>query len=170
MLFLGGYGHMPNVDAVLWFVEEILPRVREQLPGVTFTVAGSHPSQEILALQNEKLRVTGYVPDLRPLFEKLRVFVAPLRYGAGVKGKIVTSMMYGVPVVTTSIGNEGLNLTDGQEALIADGPEAFAASTVELYTNQALWERLAQEAQTYTHRHFGAEKARQSIQTVLMSL
>ena len=82
--------------------------MREQLPEVTFTIAGSNPSQEILALQNEGLRVTGYVPDLRPLFEKSRVFVAPLRYGAGVKGKIVTSMMYGVPVVTTSIGNEGL--------------------------------------------------------------
>jgi GT2 family glycosyltransferase/MoaA/NifB/PqqE/SkfB family radical SAM enzyme/glycosyltransferase involved in cell wall biosynthesis len=167
MLFLGGFNHLPNVDAVLWFVKEILPRVRELLPEVTFTVAGSHPSQEILALQNEGLRVTGYVPDLRPLFEKTRVFVAPLRYGAGVKGKIVSSMVYGVPVVTTSIGNEGLNLTDGQEALIADGPEAFAARTVELYTNQALWERLAHEAQTYVNRHFGAEKAQQLIQTVM---
>jgi glycosyltransferase involved in cell wall biosynthesis len=167
ILFLGGFNHSPNVDAVLWFVKEILPRVRERLPEVTFTVAGSHPSQEILALQDEGLRVTGYVPDLRPLFEKPRVFVSPLRYGAGVKGKIITSMVYGVPVVTTSIGNEGLNLTDGQEALIADEPEAFAARTVEIYTNQALWERLAHEAQTYVRHHFGTERARQLMQTVL---
>ena len=170
ILFLGGFGHLPNVDAVLWFVKEILPRIREQLPEVTFTVAGSNPPQEILALQNESLRVTGYVPDLQPLFEKARVFVAPLRYGAGVKGKIITSMVYDVPVVTTSIGNEGINLADGQEALIADGPEAFAASTVELYTNQALWERLAHEAQTFVRHHFGVEKAQQLIQTVMRIL
>jgi GT2 family glycosyltransferase len=167
ILFLGGYDHLPNVDAVLWFVKEILPRVREQLPEVTFTVAGSHPPPEILLLQNEGIRVTGYIPDLGPIFEKSRVFVAPLRFGAGVKGKIITSIVYGVPVVTTGIGNEGFDLADGQEALIADAPEAFAAKVVELYSNKALWERLAQGAKTYVLRHFGAEKARQLIQTVI---
>jgi GT2 family glycosyltransferase len=167
MLFLGGFNHLPNVDAVLWFVNEILPRVRQRLPEVTFTVAGSNPSPEILALHNEGLRVTGYVPDLGPLFDQARVFVAPLRYGAGVKGKIVTSMVYGVPVVTTSIGNEGLNLADGQEALMADEPEAFAAGTVEVYTNQALWERLALGAHKYVSGHFGAEKTRHLMQEVL---
>jgi O-antigen biosynthesis protein len=167
LLFLGGFNHLPNVDAVLWFVREILPRVRERLPEVSFTVAGSNPPQEILALQHEGLRVTGYVPDLGPLFEKTRVFVAPLRYGAGVKGKIITSMVQGVPVVTTSIGNEGLNLAPGQEALIADDAAAFAARLVEIYTNQALWERLARQAQTYVRHHFSKAKARQLMQTVL---
>jgi GT2 family glycosyltransferase len=167
ILFLGGYDHLPNVDAVLWFVKEILPRVREKLPEVTFTVAGSHPPPEILLLQNEGIRVTGYIPDLGPIFEKSRVFVAPLRFGAGVKGKIITSIVYNVPVVTTGIGNEGFDLSDGQEALIADAPEAFAAKVVELYSNKALWERLAQGAQTYVRRHFSAEKARQLIQIVL---
>lgn len=167
ILFLGGFGHTPNVDAVWWFVQEILPRVRERLPEVTFTAAGSHPSPEILALQNERVRVTGYVPDLRPLFEKARVFVAPLRYGAGVKGKIVNSLVYGVPVVTTSIGNEGLDLAHGREALIADEPEAFAAQIVELYANKALWERLASGAQDYVRRHFGAERARKLLKDVL---
>jgi GT2 family glycosyltransferase/MoaA/NifB/PqqE/SkfB family radical SAM enzyme len=167
ILFLGGYDHLPNVDAVFWFVKEIFPRVREQLPEVTFTVAGSNPPPEILLLQNEGIRVTGYIPDLGPIFEKSRVFVAPLRFGAGVKGKIITSMMYGVPVVTTGTGNEGFDLADGQEALIADAPETFAAKVVELYSNKSLWDHLAQGAQTYVRRHFGAEKARQLIQTVL---
>ena len=167
LLFLGGFNHQPNVDAVIWFVQEILPRVREQLPEVTCTVAGSQPTPEILALQNQGVRVTGYVPDLLPLFEESRVFVAPLRYGAGVKGKIVTSMVYGVPVVTTSIGNEGINLADGREVLIADDPETFAAHTVELYTDQSLWERLAHAAQVYARHHFGTEKARQLMQAVM---
>jgi glycosyltransferase involved in cell wall biosynthesis len=167
ILFLGGFGHNPNVDAVLWFVEEILPRVKNQIPEVTFTVAGSNPTQEILALQNDNLQVTGYVPDLGPLFKKARVFVAPLRYGAGVKGKIITSLVEGVPVVTTSIGNEGLNFANGQEAFVADDPETFAAQTVELYTNQALWERLAKNGQDYLQRHFSSENAQWIIQEIL---
>ena len=167
IIFLGGFDHPPNVDAVLWFAKEIFPRVKKQLPDVIFTVAGSNPPQEILALQNVDLCVTGYVPDLGPLFEKSRVFVAPLRYGAGVKGKIINSMVSGVPVVTTSIGDEGLNLSEGQEALITDDPEVFAAKTVELYTNQALWERLAKNALAYVQRHFSSEKAQQLMQDIL---
>jgi glycosyltransferase involved in cell wall biosynthesis len=167
ILFLGGFDHHPNADGVRWFVSEIFPQIKQRLPDVRFTVAGHNPPREILALENDGLRVMGYVPDLGPLFEKSRVFVAPLRYGAGVKGKIVTSMMHGVPVVTTSIGNEGLDLADGREASIADTPEAFAAQTVELYDNRALWERLAHGAQTYVRRHFEASKAQQLIQEAL---
>lgn len=167
IIFLGAFNHMPNVDAVSWFVQEILPRVRARLPGVTFTVVGSYPAPEILALKNEEVLVTGYVPDLRFFFEKARVFVAPLRYGAGVKGKIVSSMMSGVPVVTTNIGNEGMDLADEQEVLIADDPEAFAQRTIELYTNRALWERLAYGGKTYVHRHFGREKARKLMEVVM---
>jgi len=167
IIFLGAFNHMPNVDAVLWFVQEILPRVRARLPGVTFKVVGSYPTPEILALQNEGLLVTGYVPDLRPFFEKARVCVAPLRYGAGVKGKIVNSMVSSVPVVTTSIGNEGMDLADEQEALIADDPETFALKTVELYTNKALWQRLACGAQAYVRSQFDRKKARQLMQKVM---
>ena len=166
ILFLGGFGHLPNVDAVLWFVKEIFPRVKKQIPGVTFTVAGSNPTPEILALQNKDLRVTGYVPELSPLFEISRVFVAPLRFGAGVKGKIITSLVHGVPVVTTSIGNEGLNLADAQEALIADDPEAFAAKTVELYKNGILWDKVAKNAEDYLKCHFSVEKAKQLMQDI----
>ena len=121
-------------------------------------MAGSHPTQEILALAKEDLQVTGYVPDLDPLFAKSRVFVAPLRYGAGVKGKIITSMVEGLPVVTTTIGNEGLNLADGREGFIADDPEAFAAQTVELYTNQALWERMVTNANDFIQRNYSSRK------------
>jgi FkbM family methyltransferase len=168
ILFLGGLGHPPNADAVRWFVAEIFPRVKQQLPEVTFTVAGSHPPREILALQREDLRVTGYVPDLGPLFAKSRVFVAPLRFGAGVKGKILTSIVEGVPVVTTSIGDEGLDLANGQEAFIADDPEAFAARTVELYTNQALWESMATKAWDFIQRNFSFQKARHLIEAVIL--
>ena len=166
ILFLGGFGHPPNEDAVLWFVEEILPRVKQHLPEITFTVAGSKPTEKILALEKKDLQVTGYVADLVPLFAKSRVFVAPLRYGAGVKGKIVTSMLEGVPVVTTSIGNEGLNLANGQEALIADDPAAFASHIVELYTNQNLWDELSRHGQAYVHRHFSSEKAQRLMEDI----
>src|SRR5262249_50237716 len=94
---------------------------------------------------------------------RVRVSVAPLRYGAGVKGKIVTSLQQGVPVVTTSIGNEGLDLEDGKEALLADDAESFAALTVELYTNPGVWNRLAATGSDYVRRHFCRDKDRAAI-------
>jgi polysaccharide pyruvyl transferase CsaB len=110
LIFIGGFLHKPNEDAVVFFVEEILPLIRKILPDVTFVCVGSDPSERILALASDGITVTGYVPDVSPIFENSRVFVSPLRYGAGMKGKIGQSMGYGLPVVTTTIGAEGIGL------------------------------------------------------------
>ena len=146
--FLGGYRHPPNVDAVRWFVADIFPALRRLERGIRFIIAGANPTDEVRALACDDIVVTGLVEDLRDLFDRVRVFACPLRVGAGVKGKIAAAMSYGVPVVTTSIGAEGMDLQQGRHALLADEPAAFAAACLRAYHDEALWRRLSEAGQT----------------------
>lgn len=143
LFFIGGFQHEPNLDAMHYFVETLLPRIRRQLPDVKLKIVGSHMPASICALQSANIDVVGYVADVEPCFAHARVFIAPLRHGAGMKGKIGHSLSQGLPVVTTRIGAEGIGLRDGIEALIADDPDEFADAVVRLYQDEALWSKLA---------------------------
>ncbi|MEM3896273.1 MAG: glycosyltransferase [Archaeoglobaceae archaeon] len=167
IMFLGGFNHLPNVDGVKWFVKEIFPEIKKHLPDVRFYVVGSDPPKEITSLKNPDIIVTGYVKDLEPYLENSRVFVAPLRYGAGVKGKINMAMSHGLPVVTTSIGAEGMHLIDGENALIADNPKDFAEKVVELYTDEELWKKLSKNSIEHTKKYFSYERAKERILEIL---
>lgn len=156
--FLGGYGHPPNVDAVLYFVNEIFPLLRQAEPGIRFLIAGARAPEEIKALACDDIEVLGMIEDLRDLFDRARVFVCPLRAGAGVKGKVASSMSYGLPVVSTDIGVEGAGLEDGTHVLVANGAEAFATSTLRLYHDEALWNRLSREGQRYVKANLSIGK------------
>jgi GT2 family glycosyltransferase len=145
--FLGGFRHTPNVDAVQFFVREVFPKLKRAQPGIRFIIAGAHPPEAVKALAAEDVIVTGMVPDLRDLFDAVRVFVCPLRAGAGVKGKVSTAMSYGVPVVMTSISAEGMELSDGEHMLLADTPAALAAACLRAYRDEALWQRLSDAGQ-----------------------
>ncbi|MBW4022565.1 MAG: glycosyltransferase [Proteobacteria bacterium] len=143
LLFLGGFWHTPNGDAVLWFAEQVWPRIRARLPGLVFRIAGADPTPEVMALGRlPGIEVLGYVADLAPLFDAARVFVAPLRYGAGMKGKVGQSLIHGLPVVTTPIGAEGMALADDEHLLLAETAEDFAAAVLRLCADDALWRRL----------------------------
>jgi O-antigen biosynthesis protein len=154
LLFVGHYSHSPNEDAVSYFVKEIFPLIRQDIPGVVFYMVGSNITETVKSLASRDVVAVGYVPDLMPYLEGCRVFVAPLRYGAGIKGKIAQSMGFGLPVVTTSIGAEGMNLIDGEHVLIADSPAAFASAVVRLYTNDLLWEEMSQNALLHIKLNF----------------
>ncbi len=169
ILFLGGFAHPPNHDAVEYFIKDIWPLIRSKLPDVNFYIIGSNPPESLTGLvQGHKgVFMVGYVKDITQYFQRARVFVAPLRYGAGVKGKIVTSISYGVPVVTTSIGNEGIDMTDGQQCLLADIPEEFASKTIELYNNKEIWEKLARNSIKFVNDNFARDTARKKIMGVL---
>lgn len=144
LLFIGNYNHPPNVDAVQWLCESVMPIVWRSVPDAVVTLAGSNPGEAVQALKSERARVTGYVPDAGPLFRKSRLFVAPLRFGAGMKGKIGQALEYGLPVVTTPVGAEGLGMRDGENAAIAPPePEAFAAAIVSLYGDAERWQRIS---------------------------
>ena len=166
LIFVGGFWHRPNLDAVVYFVQEILPRVHRQLPDATFTVIGSHMPDSIKSLESPSIRCVGHVADLAPHFSAARVFVAPLRYGAGMKGKIGQSISYGVPVVTSTVGSEGLMLVHGENAMIADTPERFADSIVHVYHDESLWTSISNSARLHIARHFSVEAVRPLVERV----
>lgn len=154
IVFIGGYLHRPNVDAMLWFCREVWPLVLRRGFSGRLIVTGSDVPAELSALASETIEIRGYVADLATLFDSSRLSVAPLRYGGGIKGKIVSSLSYGVPVVATSIGAEGMGLRDERDILIADEPDAIADQIVRLYDDPRLWRRLSRNGYEQFVRRF----------------
>ena len=163
LLFVGNYAHRPNSDAVHFFMREIFPVVRQSLPEAKVFIVGDNASEQFLAYRSEQVQITGYLPDIDPLLQGCRVFVAPLRFGAGVKGKVGEAMSYGLPVVTTSIGAEGFGLLNEWSAMIADDPQAFAAAIVRLYSEKELWQCLAQNSRQHLAENFTPEVIAKTI-------
>jgi len=156
LMFIGGFRHPPNEDAIRHFVAEILPRLGGALPDdAQFLAVGPDPPPSVQALAGPRVAIMGYVADVDPVFDGCRVFVAPLRYGAGLKGKIVQSLACGLPVVTSSVGAEGLGVVDGEHLLVADEPDAFASRVAALYRDEALWTRLSDAGRRHVEATFG---------------
>jgi GT2 family glycosyltransferase len=171
LLFVGNFAHRPNLDAVHFFMREVFPLLRERLPGVRFDVAGPDPPAEVRAYESVAgVRVLGYVPDLAPLLARSRVFVAPLRFGAGIKGKIGEALSHGLPVVTTAIGAEGMGLDDGEHALIRDEARAMADAVAELYENRELWQRLSAAGLARVDEYFTPRAVGETINRSIRSL
>ena len=164
LVFMGGFAHPPNADAVIWFVREVLPHVRRELPDIAFHIVGSKPGDEVRALGQEPgVIVEGFVEDIAPFMDGCRVAVAPLRYGAGVKGKVNMSMSYGQPVVATPIAIEGMHAQAGRDVLVAADAEGFAREVVRTYTDEALWRMLSDNGVENVRRHFSFEAAREAV-------
>ncbi|MDP2395082.1 MAG: glycosyltransferase [Methylococcaceae bacterium] len=170
IVFVGGYQHTPNVDAVHYFVTEVMPLLRKQLPGVRFYAVGSKPPADIQALASEDIIITGFVEDLTPLLDKMRVSVAPLRFGAGIKGKIGSAIAVGLPVVATPLAAEGMLLTDGENILVAEGAKALADAVVKIYQDEVLWEKISQNGLTFAENSWGAEAAFRILADILSGL
>jgi glycosyltransferase involved in cell wall biosynthesis len=170
LLFIGNLAHRPNDDAVLFFMQEVYPRVRQKLPVVRLDIIGDNPSAAIAAYNSEDVRVLGYVPKVEPYLRDRRVFVAPLRFGAGIKGKVGEAMAHGIPVVTTSIGAEGFGLTHGLDVMIADDPESFADAIQQLYSQKELWERVAFNGRLRIEKHFTPDVIAKTINNSIREL
>ncbi|MFH1112362.1 MAG: glycosyltransferase [Pseudomonadota bacterium] len=170
IVFIGGYQHTPNVDAVKYFAMEIMPLLRKRIPGIVFYAVGSKPPREINALASEDVVITGFVEELTPMLNAMRLSVAPLRYGAGIKGKIGTAMAVGLPVVATSLAAEGMSLTDGENIVVADGAEAFADAICRVYQDESLWTRISRNGVEFADRAWGAEAAWKVFAGILADL
>ena len=158
LLFTGTMNYFPNADAAIYFCNEVFPRIRERHPKVCFYIVGNHPSEPVKRLEaQDGVVVTGYVPDVRPYFEKASVFVAPLRAGSGIQTKNLEAMAMEVPVVTTSVGAMGLEADIGKELLVADTPADFAEQVVHLLDNECLRKTLAQTARSRVENSYSWE-------------
>lgn len=155
LLFVGGFQHQPNVDAIVFFVTEVMPLIRRKLKGVVLHVVGSKAPTEVLNLASEDVLVHGFVEDLEPILEMVRVNVAPLRYGAGTKGKVAHALASGLPTVGTSIALEGMGLNHNESVLKADSPDAFAKETLRLYLDKKLWSGLSASGIAILNREYG---------------
>lgn len=147
ILFVGGFEHVPNIDAAVRLVKDVMPGVWDELGDVEVTIVGSAPPPEVQALASTRVDVAGWVEDLRPLLERSRLMVAPLRFGAGMKGKVTQCMAIGLPVVTTGVGAEGLDVTDGESMLIADDVPEIVDRIVSGFRDDDLWRRISAAGQ-----------------------
>jgi len=155
LLFLGSLGYAPNVDAVRHFSGDISPQLTDT--AANLTVVGSNPSQAVRGLLTRSRIPTallGFVPDLEPVFRDSRMMVVPLRHGAGTRLKILEALAWGLPVVTTTIGAEGIGVVDGEHVLFADDPAAFATAVHRLLEDDELWLRLSRAGRQFVVAHF----------------
>jgi glycosyltransferase involved in cell wall biosynthesis len=169
LVFVGGFGHPPNEDAVRWLTGDIFPRIRAARGDVQLHLIGDMPEAARLQYAGDGVVIHGRVPDLTPWMASCRIALAPLRYGAGVKGKVNMAMSHGLPVVGTAVAAEGMMLEDGKDILIADDAAGFAAAILRLYDDPGLWYRLSDAGLDNVHRHFSFEAARQALARVLES-
>jgi len=169
LVFVGGFQHPPNIDAVLWFVREVFPRVRAQAAEIQFHVIDSKAPRQILELAHDGVTVHGYVDDIAPFMDGCRLSVAPLRYGAGVKGKVNMAMSYGLPVVATTPAVEGMHVRHAEDVMVADTPQDFAAAVLRAYDDAALWQTLSDNGLANVSRHFSFDAAREALGRILPS-
>jgi|RhiMetdeSRZDD1v2_1073273.scaffolds.fasta_scaffold02769_3 glycosyltransferase involved in cell wall biosynthesis len=171
LIFTGVMDYGPNEDAVLYFGKEIFPKVRKNFPAVEFWVVGSGPSLEIRSLASEPgVHVTGRVDDIRPYLESAGIFVCPLRYGAGMKNKVLAAMAMRTPVLATPISLEGIEVTPGKNVLVADSAEAFAKQIDRLLTDRPLARHLAEEGYKLVAEKYSWMARGQVLESILMHI
>jgi GT2 family glycosyltransferase/tetratricopeptide (TPR) repeat protein len=169
LVFVGNFSHTPNIDAVVYFVNEIFPLVKKSIPNITLTIVGNKPPNKIRKLSSKNIKITGYVPSTVPYLNVARVSIAPLRYGAGMKGKIGEAMANGLPVVTTSVGAEGMGLINGSTSFIADDPECFAKYIVSLYENDDVWSEISQRGKEFIEQNYSPTVADNLLENLLQT-
>lgn len=167
LVFVGNFAHAPNADAITHFCATAWPAVREVVPDARLTIVGTQPSEAVRALAGPDVEVTGWVDEVAPYLHAARVAIAPLRFGAGVKGKIAEALGHGLPVVSTTIGVEGMALRNGHDVLVADDPAAFAAAVARAHHDRDLWERLAAAGREYIEENLSPRAAARALRAAL---
>ena len=166
ILFLGNFENLANRDGLRWLVQEVWPRVQKEEPNLKLYVAGNALTPEHCP-EGKNIVLLGKVAELGDAFAARRVFVGPIRFGTGIITKNMLSMANGLPVVTTTVGGEGLQLVNEEHALIADTPEAFAAAILRLHREETLWNALSRQGRDYIGANFNQEKLRKQLRHIL---
>jgi O-antigen biosynthesis protein len=166
LLFVGNFDNLANRDGVDWMLANAWPRLHQQLPGVSLALVGHNLPSE-LAREQEGIRPIGHVADLEPLFSQYRVFVSPVRFGTGIKTKNLAALAHGLPLVTTTVGAEGMHLKNGESALIADTAGAFADAIIQAYTDEGTWRTLSCRGRQHVSREFSETRLQTSIRKLI---
>jgi SAM-dependent methyltransferase/glycosyltransferase involved in cell wall biosynthesis len=172
VLFIGGFAHFPNADAIAWFVATVWPIVRRRLPEVRLTIVGSQVTPAVAALENADagIEVLGFVENIEPLMASSLMSVAPLRYGAGVKGKVVSSLCYGLPCVATSVAVEGMGIGEHDGVIVANDPEHVADGIVALHQQADLWSLLSDGGVSFARANFSVARIREQLKELLIDM
>lgn len=171
LIYIGSMDWYPNEDAVAFFADEVLPKIREKLPDVQFSAVGGNPSPRVQKLAaRSHILVTGRVPEIKPYFARATVFVVPLRIGSGTRLKILEALAMGKAVVSTTVGAEGLNLVDGEEILIADEPIAFTEAVLRLLTDASLRRKIGENGRARVERDYDWRRIGEKLYRLYESL
>jgi glycosyltransferase involved in cell wall biosynthesis len=157
LLFFGGFWNpgSPNEDAVLYLAQRIMPLIWKVAPDVRLLIAGADPTPAVRNLACDRIHVPGYIADPREIFDRVRVHVAPMRFGAGIKLRLVETMAAGLPFVTTGVGAEGLPLDEMYAELVAETPRQIAERTLALYQDEAAWTHAHRTLRRIAEHHYG---------------
>lgn len=172
LVFTGSMDWLPNEDGIIYFCTEVLPLIQQRIPDVTLTVVGRKPTRKVLALaeNNPALRVTGRVEDIRPYVKDAAVYIVPLRIGGGTRIKIFEAMAMAKPVISTTIGAEGLPVEQGESIVLADTPKDFADRTVDLLTRPAERQRIGKAARALVETQYGWSEVTNVLEDVLVQV
>ena len=167
LAFVGGFQHQPNIDAVNYFLDDIWPIVQARRPELVFHVIGSHLPDTLKERHAPNVEWVGYVPEIEPWLDRLRLTVAPLRYGAGAKGKVVSSLLNGVPCVATAVAAEGMGLRIGQDIVSCRNPQEFADAIIHVHDDAGMWNSLSMQGFETISRTYSIEYAQKCLKSVL---
>ncbi len=170
LIFSGAMNYFANIDGVTYFCDEVFSLIQDEIEDVHFIIAGMHPVKKIQNMANNDVTVTGYVPDIRDYIARACVCVVPLRIAKGIQNKILEAMAMEVPVVATSIANQGINAENHKEIMIADSPQEFAHATVTLLRNERLRKEITINAKKFIQRHFNWKTYLRKLDTLITDL
>lgn len=170
IIFIGNFQHSPNEDALLWFVKDCLPLVLESYPSAVLHVVGGNPTPSVRDLNCPSIKLNGYIEDLDGFLKSMHVSIVPLRYGAGVKGKLATAMRAAIPVVSTTIGVEGIPARDREHLLVADSANEMASAIIQLLMNCKLRDQLGEAGRKFANEQWGEVASFLKLKTILSRL
>jgi O-antigen biosynthesis protein len=171
IMFLGGFDHRPNGDAVEWFVANVWPKLEKDARIGRFLIVGAKPSENIKAMANDRIIVTGRIEDLEPVFAQSRAMVVPLRYGAGVKGKIYTALAYGIPIIATGIGAEGIvGLKPDEHVLLAETADEFVEAINKVFVDDKLFDQMCAAGPRFIKEYATLEAGKRAMLEALDDL
>lgn len=167
VVFTGNMGYPPNVNAAGYLVSEIIPIVRTKIPGVTMMLAGANPHPHIQAMADEKIRVTGWVEDMRECYASSKIFIAPMRIGTGLQNKLLEAMSMGLPCITSALANQALGAAEDEEILVGRSPEEFAAHIIRLLSDNELSENVARAGRAFVKRTYDWESSTMILEKLM---